>query len=307
MNHSLRCCILLLCAVLALPLISCKRMEESVSSSAAPSSASQPEDERKPDFPIQVFDAEIAQRPERVVSLSPALTELLCAFGYEDRLYGVSDFCDYPDSVLGIANCGSALNPNWEQIAELSPDYLLTETPMQQSDYWELYDLGVTVVEIPAPEELGDIFALYQDICLLMDGASTGQETGALLAQGYRQQLESLAEKVAQEPLADTLSAVFIIDPDIPIVAEGGSIFHELLSVLGLQNMAENGLPEDIQPDLALYGDRISPKEIAASERFGALEAARLIQVPLAPLERCSPRMFDMLDQLANEIYARQG
>lgn len=40
--------------------------------------------------------------PERIVSLLPSSTELLCALGLRDRLVGVSHECDYPPDVVGL-------------------------------------------------------------------------------------------------------------------------------------------------------------------------------------------------------------
>jgi iron complex transport system substrate-binding protein len=40
--------------------------------------------------------------PERIVSLLPSSTEIICALGLCDRLVGVSHECDYPAEVIGL-------------------------------------------------------------------------------------------------------------------------------------------------------------------------------------------------------------
>lgn len=298
---------------LCLPLSGCRRGE---ASSAPESQSSQTSPEPSPvetgEYPAEVFGREAESQPVRVVSLSPAVTELLCAFGYGDRLFGVSDACDYPEMVEGLTPCGTSLRPNMERIAEISPDYILTETPLQIEDYWQLADMDVDadIVEIAAPRNFGELFELYRDICILMDGTKTGRETGEMLADLYTQQLSVLQEKVSGDPMGDTLSAVFIIDAG-GIMATGGTLYHEVLSVLGLENLEESG--EDFagtggekQPDLVLYAEGIPKESIKGSALFGEWEAVkedRMIPVPMAPLERMSPRVFDMLDQLAKTIY----
>lgn len=310
MNFFSNCRAVILCAALVLTLFpGCHQMEQSYVSLSSPEasiSSSEPEEIRPPDFPVQVFDMELQQRPERVVSLSPALTELLCAFGFEDRLYGVSDYCNYPDSVKGITSCGSPLSPDLAEIQDLVPDLLVTLTPLQQNDYQALQDMGIQIVEITAPADLEELFGLYYDICLLMDGVSSGGDAGLLFSQGYKQQLTALEEKVSNESSAGILSAVWIIESDTPILVEGGTLYHEILSVLGLKNLAENGLSEDTVPDLVLYGDTVKVEDLTASAQFGTWEAVnrnQIVEVPLAPLERYSPRMFDLLETLADQIY----
>ena len=305
LKHS---CALLMCALLLLS--GCDRSESSSSSSESvpesSQSSSEPEEIRIPDFPVEVFDTEITEPPARIVSLSPALTETLFALGYGDRVYGVSDYCDYPDEVGGVTGCGSPLRPDLEEIEELAPDILLTETPLQQNDYLDLRDMGIEIIEITAPSDFEDAFDLYYDLCLLMDGVTTGDENGTLLTEGYRQQLSLLTDRIAEDPMIFEYSAVWLIEESAPVVVTEEMFFADILEILGLENAASDGLAEDTAPNLILYADTISPESITASERFGTWEAVtqnKLVEIPIAPFERFSPRMFDLLTSLADEIY----
>ena len=301
-------CALLMCTLLLLS--GCDRSESSSSSSESvpesSQSSSEPEEIRIPDFPVEVFDTEITEPPARIVSLSPALTETLFALGYGDRVYGVSDYCDYPDEVGGVTCCGSPLHPDLEEIEELAPDILLTETPLQQNDYLDLRDMGIEIIEITAPSDFEDAFDLYYDLCLLMDGVTNGDENGTLLTEGYRQQLSLLTDRIAEDPMIFEYSAVWFIEESAPVVVTEDMFFADILEILGLENAASDGLAEDTAPNLILYADTISPESIAASERFGAWEAVtqnKMVEIPIAPFERFSPRMFDLLTSLADEIY----
>ena len=60
-------------------------------------SSSLPEEEPENlEYPVSIGDETIPARPEKVVSLSPALTELCFDMGYGDQITGVSDYCDWP-------------------------------------------------------------------------------------------------------------------------------------------------------------------------------------------------------------------
>ncbi|HEY3253803.1 MAG TPA: helical backbone metal receptor, partial [Polyangiaceae bacterium] len=80
---------------------------------------------------------------QRLVSLSPAVTETLFAIGAGPELVGVSDYCDYPEEAKKLPRTGSALTPGYEAIVRLKPSLILCEaaasTPRR-----ELAALGVT-------------------------------------------------------------------------------------------------------------------------------------------------------------------
>ncbi len=62
----------------------------------------------------------------RIVSLSPALTEILFALGAGAQVVGVSDYCTGPEEALSRPRVGGALSIDSERIVSLRPDLLLT-------------------------------------------------------------------------------------------------------------------------------------------------------------------------------------
>ena len=64
---------------------------------------------------------------DRIVSLSPALTETLFAIGAGDRVVGVSDYCNYPSAVSGRPRAGTSITPRYETIVSLEPSVIVTE------------------------------------------------------------------------------------------------------------------------------------------------------------------------------------
>src|SRR5712692_10493869 len=59
----------------------------------------------------------LAHPARRIVSLSPAATELVFALGAGDRLVGRTTWCDFPPQVRAIPSVGDGLNPNVDAIA----------------------------------------------------------------------------------------------------------------------------------------------------------------------------------------------
>ena len=66
-----------------------------------------------------------AERAERIVSMSPNLTQALFMIGAGDRVVGVSDFCTSPAEVLSLPRVGGWANPNYERLIALQPDLIV--------------------------------------------------------------------------------------------------------------------------------------------------------------------------------------
>lgn len=61
----------------------------------------------------------------RLISLSPGVTETIEALGSAEQLVGISDYCR-PPSDRSLPRTGTALTPNYEVIARLAPNVILT-------------------------------------------------------------------------------------------------------------------------------------------------------------------------------------
>jgi ABC-type Fe3+-hydroxamate transport system substrate-binding protein len=84
---------------------------------------------------------------QRVLSLSPGLTETLYALELGDLVVGRSDYCDFPPQVLDLPSAGTSMAPNFEVIAGLHPTLILTESNAGSSMF-ELEKLG-GLMELP--------------------------------------------------------------------------------------------------------------------------------------------------------------
>jgi iron complex transport system substrate-binding protein len=72
------------------------------------------------------------QRPARIVSVIPAVTEMLFAIGAGDQVVGVSSFDRYPPAVASRERVGALLDPNIERIFALKPDLVIVYGTQQE-------------------------------------------------------------------------------------------------------------------------------------------------------------------------------
>jgi len=64
-------------------------------------------------------------KPSRIISLIPAVTEMLFAIGAGDQVVGISNFDHYPAAVEQRTRVGGLVDPNFERILSLKPDLVI--------------------------------------------------------------------------------------------------------------------------------------------------------------------------------------
>lgn len=110
----------------------------------------------------------LADRPRRIVSLVPSLTEALAAMGLATRLLGRTDYCVQPaNEVAPIPTIGGTKTPDLDAIRSLKPDLIVASAEENVRGHIEaLIADGYTIyISLPntvarAIEELGDLARL---------------------------------------------------------------------------------------------------------------------------------------------------
>jgi len=96
--------------------------------------------------------------PARIVSLAPSATATLAALGVADRVVGVTTHCDLDRPVVG-----GWLNPDYEDLADRSPDLVCTSDGLQGEIRDELRDRGYDVFH-HEPSRLDDVLAGFESL-----------------------------------------------------------------------------------------------------------------------------------------------
>jgi iron complex transport system substrate-binding protein len=76
-------------------------------------------------FGVSKPDSGGKERYSRIISMAPNITEIIFALNQQDKLVGVTDFCNYPPPAKKIAKVGGYLNPNYEALLALHPDLVI--------------------------------------------------------------------------------------------------------------------------------------------------------------------------------------
>ncbi len=162
---------LVLCLCLTLAACAAAEADASASGSDAPQPTPAASHDSSPSaaaseaaaFPLELTDdagrtITLDAAAERVVSLAPSNTEIVCALDACDRLVGVTDFDDYPPEVDAITDVVVQTQVDVELVVDAEPDLVLAAgnelTPTTTIE--QLEELGLTVVVL-YPETLDEV------------------------------------------------------------------------------------------------------------------------------------------------------
>jgi iron complex transport system substrate-binding protein len=133
-----------------------------------------------------------AGAPQRIVSLSPDLTEMLYGVGAFDRVVGVSNYETYPPEAAKLPHLGQLHNPSFEKLVSLRPDLVVINNA--QAPFFEdkLKELGLRVL-MTSNRSVQEVYTAMAAI-----GRATGNESEAgKLAAATRDGLDHVAHKTA--------------------------------------------------------------------------------------------------------------
>jgi iron complex transport system substrate-binding protein len=179
-----------------------------------------------------VCAAEQASTPKRIISLSPATTEILFSLGLGGRIVGVTSFCDRPAEAKKKSKIGGMSNPSLEAIVRLKPDIVVMTTdgnPREVDDRLRAMSLKTYVWTSRTLAELP------QGIRKLA-GAMGVQEQGEELAKEIEEGIEKYRSE--KSGAGSRKKVVYIVWPEPLLVAGPGTAIHDAVVLLGLDNVA---------------------------------------------------------------------
>lgn len=247
----------------------------------------------------------LSQPATRIVALTAADCEILCALGAQDTLVGRGEYCDYPATVLDVPSVQSGFETNLEQVIALEPQVLLMGTMAQSEEQvQQLEDAGIRVV-VSNAQSIDDTYT-----AITMIGALMGKETeAAALVTGMQQSFATLSA----EAVGNGKSVYFEVSPlQYGLWTAGsGTFMDEIATMLGLTNcfadvqgwaeisqeqvLARN--PDYIVTLSMYYGEGLTPvDEILAREGWQSVTAVQnqtILNLPDNELTRPGPRLVD--------------
>ena len=260
----------------------------------------------------------LAEPATRIVALTAADCEILCALGCEDALVGRGEYCDYPASVLDKPSVQSGYNTNIEEIIALQPQVVLMGTMAQTTEQVEaLAQAGIQVVVSDAQ----NIEGVYTAIRLI--GAIMGKDTEA---EAMVAGMQAAFADIAAKSEATGKTVYFEVSPlQWGLWTAGkGTFMDELAAMCGLTNafadvegwaeISEEQViardPDYIVTITMYYGEGPTPvEEIKSRAGWDALKAVQndtILNADSNEISRPGPRLQDAAETLFNFVYGAE-
>jgi iron complex transport system substrate-binding protein len=250
---------------------------------------------------------------KRIVSLTPATTEILFAIGAGSRVFGRDSFSDYPTEAGTVADIGGSMGKyNTEAIVSLQPDLVVAGGINPPELVASLENLGLTVYFLANPTTLDE---LYTSISII--GSLTGNESGAAdvvtSMDAKAKEVDARLAGITERPVVyyELDATPFTAGPgtfvDQLITRAGGTNFGAKMDSAWAQISLEQLLLSD--PAFIILGDSAygeTAATVSARPGWNALTAVKNQKIfPFDDnlVSRPGPRHVDGLEALARLIH----
>ena len=267
-------------------------------------------------FPATVTDFQnrsvtVAQRPERIVSIGPSITEFVFALGAGPRVVGADDFSDEPAAAKQVEKVGG-IKVNFEKVVSLKPDLVLS-VKFSDGTIEKLASAGLLVLVVD-PQSAGDVARTA-----ILLGRAVGSD-GNAMARDIQKRIDDVRAKTST---ATTKPRVYheidASDPTKIFTVGPGSYIHDLIEIAGGQNIAARAAsaypqlsaeeilrsdPEIIVLAAAEYSAK--PDQVAARTGWSVISAVknkRIVTIAPNLINRPGPRVGEAAEAYAKLVH----
>lgn len=173
------------------------------------------------------------QAYERVISLSPQITESIYLLGAQEQLTGVTSFCKRPKDALAKEKIGTPLRPDIEKIVSMKPDLVLgTREGNPPMAIARLERFGLSVRYFGRPKTLGELLQNFLLLARMLGREDKGHEVLSRVRAALPGYMGVGAPKVLWQVGAEPL-----------MVASAGSLAGDIIRYAGGENVIGGEAP----------------------------------------------------------------
>lgn len=245
--------------------------------------------------------------PQRIISLSPCLTEIIFLLGGENKLIGISDFCHYPPATDSIPRIGGLTNCNVEAIFALRPDVVLIGSIVAQETVNRIEKAGIPVIAIRAESSLDDLAPTIMTIGEILNETARATDT----MKAMRKRLEDLRQRCSTD--AGTGKTVYYVvgfGPGGDFTAPAHTHIDEMITLAGKRNVGKDLQAWNISreylfqqnPDIIIIRSEDYDTFIHTPpyHSLKAVKQGHVYPIESGTIDVISPRNLDAIEKIRN-------
>jgi iron complex transport system substrate-binding protein len=248
---------------------------------------------------------ELKEAPQRIVSISPAITEVMFLLGAQDKLVGISDFCKYPPETEKITKVGGMHDINFEVLLSLHPDVVLIGSMISQQDVDAIEKMGIPVVCIVEESSLEGMSEMMEVIGRI----TQHEEKGNAEAELWRKKIQ---ERKAHAPKPNDRKCVYYVvgfGDGGDFTAPKNTHIQEIIELAGARNAGDSLTGWNISreylfkvdPDIILVRREDSAAFVSRHPytQLNAVKAGRVYGIESGWIDVVSLRNMNAVDYIA--------
>lgn len=258
-------------------------------------------------------DISLEQPAQKIVSLSPSMTEIVFGIGAGDRLVGRDSNSLYPEAALEVKDLGGMWESlPMEDIVALEPDLVLAAQIISEDQVGQLQELGLNVFWQKNPEDFDGLYDNLRQIAVLTGNEEEAEEL-ILKLQDRVEAVDAALAEVEEIPLV--FYELDATDPTNPWTTGSGTFISYIIDKAKGENLgdvldgdwaqisSEELVAQD--PDVILLADAMygvtveSVVERAGWEEITAVAEGELYPFDPSILSVPGPRLVDGFEEMA--------
>ena len=183
-------------------------------------------------YPVRFTDAQgnniiITERPVRVVSLVPSITEIICRIGAGDTLKAITYHSTYPPETVHKEIIGGFFSPSLKILEKIHPDIIFLSRHQEKAR--ERFGAGECQLINLETDSISDS---YENILLL--GMIFDRETeAARIVDELKGELQTIARKVAKIPRSKRKRVIRLMGRELVMAPGDDSFQNEMIRAAG--------------------------------------------------------------------------
>lgn len=265
-------------------------------------------DRKDTDYPLEITDfsgntVKFEKEPQRVISLSPNITEIICALGKGDKLVGRTALCDYPEEAEKATVVGDFIEWNFETIVSLEPDVVFASSLNTEENEKKLKELGLNIVFLTQTESFE---STYETIELVGEILNAREKADEIISE-----MKKTVDEVQKATEGKERPSVYYVvgyGEYGDYTATGETFISNMIEMAGGDNIAADttgwvySLEKLIEkdPDIIICTEDAKEyfRQTNGYKDLTAVKEGRIYAMDVSILERQGPRLAEGLKKL---------